>query len=166
MKVRACALLLAGLLAWPVRGGDVPTFTLKQLDGSTFRLGDHLGKRVVVAVFWATWCEPCHALLLKLQRLKNRYPEAVVLAISIDDGRSMAAVHQYVQGRGLNLTVLQDADTNVLRMFHASVGVPYTTVIGKDGRIAYRRMGYLPGDEVALGQKVGELLGEGSRKGH
>jgi len=135
----------------------VPAFTLKRLDGSTFSSADHVGKRVIVAVFWATWCEPCEKLLRNLQRLKDRHSDVLVLAISIDDGRSMATINQSVQGKGYTFPVLLDSDTNVMRLFSPSHGVPFTLVVDRNGEVAYRRMGYLPGDEHALFAKVEAL---------
>jgi len=37
-----------------VTGGQAPDFTLKALDGSTVRLSDYSGGKVVL-FFWASW---------------------------------------------------------------------------------------------------------------
>jgi len=155
-KKTLCAILAFGLsgAAWC---GAAPNFTLKNVDGSTFRLADHVGKQVIVLDFWATWCGPCTKYLKKLQELRKRYPDVLVVAVSIDDGQSMSQVNQYVQGRGFTFTVLLDPDTNVLKMYNPSAGVPSTFVVDKRGEVAYTHTGYLPGDEQALFGKVEEL---------
>lgn len=157
LKRLLAALLLLALARGAAAFGGVPAFTLKRLDGTPFNSTSVVGKRVVVVVFWATWCEPCHKILKQLQRLKDRYPGVQVLAISVDDGRSMAAINQDTQGKGYTFTVLLDSDTNVMRMFNPSQGVPYTLVIDRAGQVAYRRMGYLPGDEHTLFARIAEL---------
>jgi peroxiredoxin len=149
-----CALAPAPCL----RAATAPLFTLKGLDGSPFRLADQVGKRVMVLDFWATWCGPCAKGLKQLQALHERFPELLVLAVSIDDGQSLARVNQYVQGRGFTFTVLLDPDTNTLRLFNPSVGVPTTVIIDRKGEVAYSHVGYLPGDELAVAAKVRELL--------
>ena len=155
-KTTLAALLAAGISAtsW---AGAAPDFSLKKLDGSTFRLSDHKGKQVIIVDFWATWCGPCTKFLKKLQEIQVKYPDVLVLAVSIDDGQSMAQVNQYVRGRGFTFSVLLDPDTSALKMFNPSISVPTTIVIDKKGEIAYSHNGYLPGDEVALSAKIEEL---------
>jgi len=155
-KPFACA-LLALVLCAPAPAGPVPSFSLKQLDGAPFRLDDHLKKQVIVLDFWATWCGPCTRSLKKLQELHEQYPEVLMLAIAIDDGRTLAQVAPYVQGRGFTFTVLLDPDAAVCRMFNPEGGVPTTAVIDRQGGMAYCHSGYLAGDERALASVLAKL---------
>lgn len=157
MLSRFPRMVMACLLLGQVLTAAVPSFALKRLDGSTFQSDRYVGHQVVVAVFWTTWCDPCHKMLKQLQRLKDRYPDVLVLAISTDEGRSMATINQDTQGRGYTFTVLLDPETNVMRMFNPSLGVPFTVIIDRQGRTAYHRLGYLPGDERVLFARVAEL---------
>ena len=148
---------LALALGASSRAGTVPPFSLKQLDGALFKLDDHLKKQVIVLDFWATWCVPCTKALKKLQGLREKFPDVLVLAAAIDDGRTLAEVGPYVQGRGFTFTVLLDSDASVCRMFNPEGAVPYTMVIDKRGALAYSHSGYLPGDEQALFAAVAKL---------
>jgi len=150
--------LLCLALALPAWAGPVPSFSLKQLDGSPFNLDDHLKRQVIVLDFWATWCGPCTRSLKKLQELHEKCPEALVLAVAIDDGRTLAQVAPYVQGRGFTFTVLLDTDASVCRMFNPGGGVPFTAVIDRRGALAYSHSGYLSGDERALASAVAKLI--------
>jgi thiol-disulfide isomerase/thioredoxin len=155
---RTLATLCLALAVGSLAAGPVPSFSLKQLDGSGFRLDDHLRKQVIVMDFWATWCGPCTRALKKLQELHLKYPEVLVLAIAIDDGRTMAEVNPYVQGRGFSFTVLLDPEGGVCRVFNPEGGVPYTVVIDRQGAMVYNHSGYLPGDERALFSAVAQSL--------
>jgi thiol-disulfide isomerase/thioredoxin len=150
--------LLALVLCAPAAAGPVPSFSLKQLDGPLFRMSDHLQKQVIVMDFWATWCGPCTKSLKKLQELRDKYPQVLVLAIATDDGRTLAQVAPYVQGRGFTFTVLLDTDASVCRVFNPGGGIPYTAVVDRQGALAYSHSGYLPGDEQALFAAVAKLI--------
>jgi peroxiredoxin len=152
--------MLAPLLLALALGGPVPSFSLKQLDGSSFRLADHLGRQVIVLDFWATWCGPCIRSLKKLQELHVQYPQVLVLAVAIDDGRTMAEVKPYVQGRGFSFTVLLDPESSVCRLFNPAGGVPCAAVIDRRGAMVYQHNGYLPGDERALFSAVADSLAQ------
>ena len=56
-------------------GADAPDLTLAGLpDERPERLSDHRGK-VVVLVFWASWCGPCQEEMATLQTLPEKHPE-------------------------------------------------------------------------------------------
>jgi peroxiredoxin len=137
--------------------GPVPSFTLKKLDGTAFRLEEHLNKQIIVLDFWATWCGPCTKSLKKLQELQVKFPQVLVAAVATDDGRTMAQVEPYVRGRGFTFTVLLDPEANVCRVYNPGGGIPYTVVIDRQGTMAYEHSGYLPGDELALFAAVAKL---------
>lgn len=52
-------------------GRPAPEIEGKDIDGKPFRLSDYRGK-VLVLVFWATWCKPCMALVPQERELAKR----------------------------------------------------------------------------------------------
>lgn len=155
ITVLSACLLLLGATAFPA---GVPDFSLKNVDGTTFRIGDHLGQRVIVMDFWATWCGPCKKLLKKLQEIKNSRSDVLVVAISVDDATTMAAVNPYIQGKGFDFTVLLDPDSQVVRLFNPESKIPYTVIIDKKGSVSWVHAGYNPGDEAEIAKRVDELI--------
>ncbi len=66
-------------------GEAVPSFDTQLLDGKTLTAQALKGK-VVLVVYWATWCPPCQRELPELQALyeKHRGKGFEILALSID----------------------------------------------------------------------------------
>ena len=142
--------VFALLIATPARSGAIPDFSLKDVNGAQFQMQDYLGKGVIVVSFWATWCVPCKQLLTRLEKMRLDHPGLLVLAISVDDSSTLAAVKPYVSGKKFGFRVLLDTDSKVLKMFDPESQVPITVIADRGGSIIYRRIGYLPGDEKEI----------------
>ncbi|MCP5051025.1 MAG: TlpA family protein disulfide reductase [bacterium] len=144
-----------------VSAKSVPDFSLKQLDGSAYKFSDHVGKKVILIDFWATWCKPCKKFLKKLNAIyKERKDQVEVLAISTDDSSSLARVESYVKSKQFVFTVLLDPDSQVARVFNPSQQLPFTIIIDKKGNIVYSHTGYLPGYEKVIAKKLDRLTNE------
>jgi peroxiredoxin len=139
-----------------------PDFELETLSGATERLGDHLGKEVVLVDFWATFCEPCLASMPHLDALYRKYKDSgfVVLGVSIDGPDSIAQVRSEVGKLGVTFPILLDQETRVVGLYNPKTSAPYSVLIGRDGRILAKREGYAVGSNAleadivaALGRK-------------
>ncbi len=144
-----------------VQAKSVPDFSLKRLDGSTFKLSDIASNKVIVIDFWATWCKPCKKLLKKLNKIYLDYKDRVdVLAIATDDSSAFTKVETYVKSKKFAFTVLLDPDSSVSRIFNPSLQLPFTVIIDKKGDIAYSHTGYMPGYEKEIVKKIEQLTHE------
>jgi peroxiredoxin len=121
-----------------------PDFELETIDGDTVRLSDHLGKRVVLIDFWATFCDPCLAAMPHLDRLYQRYKEQgfVVLGVSIDGPDSVAQVRTEVSKLGVSFPILLDSESSVVALYNPKTSAPYSVLIGRDGAVLTKREGY------------------------
>jgi peroxiredoxin len=148
------AILLVPVLILPflptLPAATLPDFSLQDINGSPFRMSDHIGKEIVIITFWATWCAPCKQLLTRLEKMRLEHPGLLVLAISVDDSSTLAAVKPYVSGKRFGFPVLLDTDSKVLKMFDPEKKVPVTVIADRAGGIVYSRVGYLPGDEKEI----------------
>jgi peroxiredoxin len=135
-------------------------FSLRDLDGQTVRLSDHLGKDVVLISFWATWCVPCLAELPHFDRIyrEQRDKGFVVLAISMDGPESVAEVAPTVRRLNLSFPVLLDEETRVVASHNPHRDAPFTIIIDRKGNVVYSRPGYAPGDEALVEKKIVALL--------
>jgi peroxiredoxin len=91
----------------PARAKVADDFTLKTLDGGSFRLADQRGK-VVLVNFWATWCPPCLEEMPAMQRLWARHKDAgfVLVAVALD--ADPKKVPPFVTAHGLSFTIALD----------------------------------------------------------
>jgi peroxiredoxin len=153
---------LIGIAIGPAAGDQatVPNFVLKDLDGKDVSLAELRADGPVVLDFWATWCKPCTRELPHIEALRKQYAEAglTVVAISIDDTRSVAKVKSYVKTHDYGFKVLLDSNQRVLRQLQGT-GVPYLVVISADGGLLYSHSGYRDGDEDVLAKVVAEAMG-------
>lgn len=138
---------------------EAPDFQLKNLEGERVALSDLLGKGPVLISFWATWCKPCIKELPHLQELHDKYKEdgLSVVAISEDAPRSVSKVKSFIAGNRYGFLVLLDDNYSTQRKFNFR-GLPYSVLLDKEGHIIYKRMGYRPGDELVLAEKIAPLI--------
>jgi peroxiredoxin len=153
----------------PVPGGapsrSTRDFTLRDTTGRTVRLSDHLGKKVILLNFWATWCVPCAAELPHLQRLYEAHKDEglIVLAISMDGPESIANVAPQARRYGLTFPVLLDEETRVVGAYNPKGAAPFNVLIDRSGAIVKTREGYSAGDEVSMAADIQAILGVGAR---
>lgn len=151
-------------------GAPAPDFVLGDLDGGRIRLADLLAKGPVVMAFWATWCRPCTLEVPHLTALQKDLGGRglTVIGVSLDDATTVGDVRTFVRARDVGYTVLLDTEGRVASLYNPEHAMPYTLLIGRQGRVRQVHRGYVPGDEVGLRKEVLELLdepapGEGGR---
>lgn len=116
------------------------------LDAQNFRrqkasLGAFEGK-VLVLNIWASWCPPCRRELPQLDRLAQELdPEKfAVVGLNVDASPDFAA--EYLRRLGVRFTSLWDADRQLSDGAFAVEAYPTTLLVGPDGRVRERVVGY------------------------
>lgn len=111
----------------------------------------------VIISLWATWCVPC---LKELDAISEVYEDwqdetnVKLIAISVDDSRTVKRVKPLINGKGWDYEILLDTNNDVKRALGAAT-VPLTLLV-KNGEIVYRHSGYTPGAENELYDHVQE----------
>ena len=150
----------------PVLGvaqSKLPSVTLQTLDGKKVdtRTWSNNGQPMIVN-FWATWCAPCKR---ELGAISEKYEDwqkrtgVKLIAVSIDDARSMARVAPYVNGQSWDYEVFLDPNGDLKRALNVN-NVPHTFLINGTGEIVYQHNNYEPGDENELFDQVLKLTGK------
>ena len=110
--------------------------------------------------FWSLTCKPC---ILELNALSENYPDwyeecpFTVIAVSVDDARSSSKVKSFAEGKGWSdFTILLDPNQDLTRAMNVAT-LPTVFIVDKEGRIVHRHMGYNPGGENELFEKIKKL---------
>ena len=129
--------------------------TLPDLDGRPQALAQWRGK-VLVVNYWASWCKPCVDEMPAFSRLSTHYAAwgAQFVGIGLDEAEKMQA---FVKTTPVSYPLLVAASTSSTPGLQVK-GLPYTLVIGRDGRIEAMRLGRM--DEAVLEPVLRRLLGQ------
>jgi len=138
----------------------LPSVSLKDLNGNTIDTGklSNDGKPIVIC-FWATWCSPCKKELNNYAELYDEWKEETgvkIIAVSIDDQRSMTRVAPYINSVSWEYDIL--LDTN--KQFAQALGVnnvPHTFLVDGSGNIVWKHNNYAEGDEEELHEQLLKL---------
>ncbi len=137
---------------------ELPNVDLTTTDGSTLNIQEAANsENVVVVSLWATWCVPCLKELDAISEVWDDWQEETnveLIAVSVDDSRTVKRVKPLINGKGWDYTILLDTNNDLKRALGAST-VPLTLLI-KDDKIVYRHSGYSPGAEMELFDKIKE----------
>ncbi len=132
-----------------------PDFTLLNAQGEEKSLSDFKGK-VVLLNFWATWCPPCKIEIPHLVELYEEYKDDGLEVIGISmDWNGQRVVGPFAEENGMKYTVLL-GDNDVTDLYGGIMSIPVTFVIGRDGGITKRYLGYR--DKETLENAVKRLL--------
>lgn len=138
----------------PARGANVgavaPDLESRTLDGQMVSLDSLRGSPVLLNV-WATWCHPCRDEIPVLEALHREHGAhgLKVVGVSIDDAGRIADVRQFASEFGVTYPIWHDPDQRVMPTFSV-IGVPTTFLIGRDGRLIWRKTGEVKAGDPAL----------------
>ncbi|MCB2196885.1 MAG: TlpA family protein disulfide reductase [Bacteroidetes bacterium] len=132
----------------------IPSVQIKTLDNKIVNTQELFNEEnLIILSFWATWCKPCIKEL-------DAYNENIIdwadetgvklIAVSIDNTRSMSRVAPFVNGRGWgNIQFYLDPNEDFKRAMNV-VNVPHTILLDGDGNILWQHTSYSEGDEYEL----------------
>lgn len=136
-------------------GGNYADFTSLDVERNETKLSEHLGQKLTLVDFWASWCAPCRMENPSVVKAYKKYHEKglEVVGVSLDEksDRWMKAIEKdglpWIQ-----ISELNGWDETAAVMYGVS-GIPDNFLIDADGKILARG---LRGDELI--ERIGELL--------
>ena len=138
----------------------LPNIEVKTLKGDAFNISelDNDGNPIVIS-FWATWCKPCKKELNNISEVYEDWQEETgvkLVAISIDDARSMSKVAPYINASDWEYEVYLDPNGDLKRAMGVST-VPHTFLLNGKNEIVWQHRGYVEGDEDELLEQIEKI---------
>jgi thiol-disulfide isomerase/thioredoxin len=139
----------------PSAGAPAPDWKLTGLDGKTVKFSDFRGK-VVILNFWATWCMPCRIEIPDLAELQKQYGDKglAIVGVSLDE-QGPEVVKKFMKQFQMTYLVVI-GNEKIVAAYGGIEGIPTTFVIGRDGRIVSRHIGFA--EKEVLEREIRSLL--------
>jgi len=135
-------------------------FTAPALDGSTARLSEWVGQRVVLLQFWGIRCAPCLAEMEFLVRLQGRYKDRGLQVVGVNTDRATAAqLSEALAARKIEAAYPHVLDPDfAIAQHYTHWLIPVSVLIDRQGIVRAIHTGYKPELEGVIEAEVGELL--------
>jgi len=158
------SIILFTLLFGITNAQNTPAVQIKSLDNKIINTQDLFdGENLVIISFWATWCKPCIKELDAYNENIEEWTEETgvkLVAVSVDNVRSMSRVAPFVNGRGWeNIEFYLDPNEDFKRAMNV-VNVPHTFLLDGNGKILWQHTSYTEGDEFELYEVLVEKSGK------
>lgn len=157
--LRLVVVLLLGLASLVAHadleiGEAVPRLDTGLIDGKVLSAGQTRGK-VVIALFWATWCPICVSELPEYQKIYDAYKSRglEIVAFSLDQDSGKAA--EFWRRSGYTFPAAMRTD-DIWQGYGGIKGTPTLFLIDRKGMLRYKHLGDLPYEE--LEKRVKALL--------
>lgn len=129
----------------PEVGQVAPEFQFTMPDGTTRKLSDLRGKKVLIN-FWATWCEPCREEMPGLQKVHETYGDDLVI-LGVNKAENLSQVTSFAIELGLSFLLVVNPSADISDRYWAR-NIPLSYFINTDGTIGYRKLGIMDVDFV------------------
>ena len=139
----------------------LPSVDVKTINGKSININSIENNEMPIVInFWATWCKPCKKELNNIAEVYHEWQDETgvkIIAISIDDTRSMSKVAPYVNSVGWEYEVYLDSNGDLKRAMGVST-VPHTFLLNSKKEIVWQHRGYVDGDEDELFDEIQNLI--------
>ena len=127
-------------------GAAAPDFAIRDTEGKAFNFAQEKGKAPSILVFWSIFCEPCRVEMPIVQRLHEKYRDALtVLAVALDGEPLKNSIVGFVKQEGYTFRVLID-ELDEKEMFKVADpfgvgGTPTIFLVDRAGKVTFARIG-------------------------
>jgi thiol-disulfide isomerase/thioredoxin len=144
---RLSLLVILGCFALTAAAAD----TVQPLDLARYR-----GK-VVLIDFWASWCEPCRRSFPWLNSMQARYADRGLVVIGVNVDRERADADRFLRDVPAAFQIVYDPAGSLASQYDLP-GMPVSYVIGPNGDVVARHVGFRSGLSAQREAEVQQLL--------
>lgn len=119
-----------------------PPFIFKSvsLEDKTVDLSEHVGKKLIMINFWASWCPPCRYEIPDLINLQEEFKDKLlIVGVALDD--NVEPVKVFSQKYKFNYPIVHDSSGLISYLYGGITSIPTTFIINYDGKIVERIVG-------------------------
>lgn len=124
----------------PQVGEPAPDFEYTLADGTTHKLSDLRGKKVVLN-FWATWCGPCRVEMPDLQKALEEHNGEVVI-LGVNKLEQADVIPAFADEFDITFPLIANPAGDISDRYGAN-NIPTSYFINRDGTIAFRQIGVM-----------------------
>ena len=127
---------------------NLPFFSMKTTDGTTYKSTDFAGKTVLIN-FWASWCPPCIAEFPRLLELAESYPDNLVL-LAVSSDHNADAMNRFLSKLDKknaailaqdNVHIIHDHDSAITFDIFQTARLPETIIVSPAQKMVRKLVG-------------------------
>ena len=142
---------------------EADNVVVKTLAGKKMTFKEVVDGDFVAILFWSTTCKPCLNELAALMEIKEEWEGKFrILAVSVDDARSLAKVKSLANGNKWKFEVLLDTNKDLYNIYKLT-SIPTSIMLNSNGEVIFRHVGYVPNDENIFVEKALKELEKDSK---
>jgi cytochrome c biogenesis protein CcmG/thiol:disulfide interchange protein DsbE len=103
-------------------------------------LTEYRGK-VVLLDFWASWCVPCRRSFPWMNRMQQKYGDSGLVIIGVNMDAEAGAAQAFLDDYPAEFRIINDPNGDLAREYDV-IAMPSSYVIGRDGELATRHLGF------------------------
>ena len=127
-------------------GQAAPRLDTLRIDGKLITARATEGK-VVVQIFWATWCPICASEMPELQKLHDTYKSRGLEIIALSLDRDPGEVSEFWRAYGYTFPVAMRSE-DIRQGYGRIVGTPTIYIIDRKGIVRLKHLGHMAYDEL------------------
>jgi len=157
-RIRLVVVFAISFLMLPAWAESVPDLVLDTGNGKPVSLQSLRGK-VVYLDFWASWCAPCRQSFPWMQEMQSRYGERGLVVVAVNVDREHAEASRFLTETPVTFVIGYDPEGNAARTMQIK-GMPSSFLIGRDGSIVSRHIGFRESDRKPRETEIQALLAQ------
>jgi thiol-disulfide isomerase/thioredoxin len=97
--------------------------------------------KVVLLDFWASWCEPCRHSFPWLNEMQSKYSDRGLVVIGVNVDHERAEADRFLRDVPAQFRIVYDPAGELASRYDLP-GMPVSYVIGPDGKVVERHVGF------------------------